>query len=205
MIPNNNNSINNNKIGGIILAGGRSSRMGRNKALLQLEESGPTLIEKVMSAVQTVADQIWLVTNEPETYRWLNLNTTSDNYPHAGPLAGIEAGLVASQYEYNLVVGCDMPFLVPALLKELARRAKMLTPNPMAVVPLNQENEAEPLCAIYAKSSLAVIQKCLQTKQHRLKEFLEQIEVEYVVAAELEEFDKNLRSFANLNSPADLR
>jgi molybdopterin-guanine dinucleotide biosynthesis protein A len=107
-------------IGGIILAGGQSRRMGQPKALLRLTPDGPTLIELALAAVRSVAADAILVTNAPETYAFLGCRMVADQFPGLGALAGIHAGLAVSAHEHNLIVACDMPFLNPALLAALA-------------------------------------------------------------------------------------
>jgi molybdenum cofactor guanylyltransferase len=97
------------KATGIILAGGRSSRMGQNKALLSLE--GTTVIERVRDEMKKAVQDIIIVTNSPEDYGFLGCPMAGDIYQDGGPLAGLHAGLKNSQTDYNLVAACDMPFL----------------------------------------------------------------------------------------------
>ena len=94
---------------GIILAGGQSRRMGENKALLRI--NGQTVIERIVEKLETFVDDVIIVNNHFEDYRFLNLPMVEDRYKGMGPLAGIEAGLHASRTEKNLVVACDMPFI----------------------------------------------------------------------------------------------
>ena len=109
------------EFGSVILAGGQSRRMGRNKALLRLDPAGPTLVEGVVAAVAG-RGPIVLVTNTPEEYAFLGLPMVADapEHPGAGPLAGLYSGLRASTAAYNLTLACDMPRLQPALLDALA-------------------------------------------------------------------------------------
>ncbi len=189
-------------VGGIILAGGRSLRMGRNKAFLRLEVDGPTIIEKVVAALQPAcASEPIIVTNTPDLYQWLGLPLVGDSFANAGPLGGIEAGLAASPYAYNLVVGCDMPYLQPALLEYLAA---CIQPTVLAIVPLNQTARPEPLCAVYSKSALPAIRKRLQQGQYILLGLLHEIEPLYVAASQLQPYDPTLLSFVNMNAPSDL-
>lgn len=101
----------NEPIGGIILAGGQSKRMGTNKALLRTEPDGPTMIEKALAALREITLEVLLVTNQPHEYEWLGLPMVGDNYKVGASLAGLEAGLTASKYQYNVVVACDMPYI----------------------------------------------------------------------------------------------
>src|SRR5690349_521379 len=106
-------------LGVIILAGGQSRRMGRNKALLRLTPDRPTLIEEVAATVAPLGP-ILLVTNTPDAYAFLDLPMVPDARPGAGALGGLYSGLLATACPFNLVVACDMPFLQPALLRALA-------------------------------------------------------------------------------------
>lgn len=95
--------------GTILLAGGQSRRMGRNKALLRLQADGPTIIEQVIAAVQPWGPPL-IVTNTPEDYAFLGLQMVPDARPGTGALGGLYSGLAAATAPYNFVVACDMPF-----------------------------------------------------------------------------------------------
>jgi molybdopterin-guanine dinucleotide biosynthesis protein A len=189
--------------GGIILAGGLSRRMGQNKALLRLESSAPSLIEVVAARLGGVTAELWIVTNQPEVYSGLNFpaqtNFVGDNYIGKGALAGIEAGLSASNYEYCIITACDMPFLAQNLIKFLVNYSRN---GWEALVPLNEG--IEPLCAVYSKSTLAVLRQCLEQNSLRVQDFLAQIQTKFLPKAEWQEFDPLGRTFRNLNSPDDL-
>ena len=188
------------KSGAIILAGGQSRRMGTDKALLRLTPGGPRLLELVLAAVNPLAGEILLSTNRPEVYQWTGLPLVADNYPGLGPLAGLEAGLTASSAEYNLLVACDMPWLVPALLEQLLE----LAPGYDAVVPMNREGREEPLCAVYSKKCLPVVRQNLENNRLKMTAWLNTINSRYVPAEKLAKYDSELRSFRNLNRPEDL-
>jgi molybdopterin-guanine dinucleotide biosynthesis protein A len=187
-------------IGAIILAGGQSRRMGQNKALLRLAPDGPRLIELVLAVVRTLASEIVLSTNTPDEYAWLGLPTVADAVPGAGPLAGLAAGLAALSSEWALLVGCDMPAIAPDLLRLLAA----LRQEAQAVVPLNAENRPEPLCALYHRSCLPVIQARLASGDFAMMAWLPLVATRYVACADVRAVDPALRSFRNLNTPGDL-
>jgi len=105
------------KASAIILAGGKSSRMGTNKALLKINEK--TNIERMADKLKLFFDDIILVTNDSEQYEFLELKTAADHYPGMGPLAGVHAGLLASDYDLNFIVACDMPFVSAELAEAL--------------------------------------------------------------------------------------
>src|SRR5689334_21227396 len=126
-------------VGGIILAGGRSSRMETNKALLRTEPDGPTLLEKVLMALRQFTAEVLLVTNRPEEYTWLGLPLVSDNYKVGASLAGLEAGLSSTKHEYNLVVACDLLYINPELLRFLVKRWRDYD----ALIPVSAERQPE--------------------------------------------------------------
>jgi molybdopterin-guanine dinucleotide biosynthesis protein A len=103
------------KYTGIILAGGMSRRMGREKATLKLGDK--TIIEYVMETVGKVVDEILLITNKPEKYKSLGIPLFTDVLQANGALVGIHAGLVYSQTHYSLILACDMPFVKKGLLE----------------------------------------------------------------------------------------
>jgi molybdopterin-guanine dinucleotide biosynthesis protein A len=116
-------------VSGLVLVGGSSSRMGRNKALLPV--GGVPLIERVVAALRPLATDILLMTNEPAPYAHLGLPCIPDEQPGYGPLMGLYSGLKAVRHEAVLLVACDMPFLNPALLARLVE----LLPGYDLVIP----------------------------------------------------------------------
>lgn len=188
------------RIGAIILAGGQSRRMGQNKALLRLTPDGPRLIELALAATRTIASEIILSTNTPDDYAWLGLPTVADAVPGAGPLAGLAAGLAALASEWALLVGCDMPSIAPNLLRLLAAQRQ----DAQAVVPLNQDERPEPLCALYHRSCLPVIQDRLTSGNYAMMAWLPLVTAHFIPCADVRAVDPDLRSFRNLNAPGDL-
>lgn len=93
-----------------ILAGGQSKRFGRNKALYALN-NGQTLLERVISVIPENIKAIKLVTNSPEDYRFIGLPMIPDVHPGLGPISGVHAGLVDSQYPFNFFLACDLPMI----------------------------------------------------------------------------------------------
>lgn len=184
---------------GIVLAGGKSTRMGTNKALLPLREK--TLLATVVTALQPLFNEIIVVTNTPELYRDLKARLVTDVIPGRGPLSGIHAGLLASPYWYNFIVACDMPFLVPGFISYLLVRA----PGYDAVVP-RRGGYLQPLHAVYSQGCLAAIEACLQRQEYKAFAFYPGVRVRYVdvdgvKAQGLADLEK---VFFNINTPADL-
>jgi molybdenum cofactor guanylyltransferase len=190
------------EFGSVILAGGQSRRMGRNKALLRLDPAGPTLVEGVVAAV-AARGPIVLVTNTPEEYAFLGLPMVADAPEHAGagPLAGLYSGLRASTAAYNLTLACDMPRLQPALLDVMAalpRDYDALVPRWTA--PDGTE-QIETLHAIYSKACLPAIAACLAANRRRMIAFFRDVRVRYLDEPDLRAVDPDLSSFRNLNTP----
>ena len=185
------------KAGAIILAGGKSSRMKTNKALLKFDEK--TNIERIKDELKQVFDDIILVTNNPEIYQFLNIKTVSDQFPGSGPLAGIHAGLEASDYEENIVVACDMPFLNPALIRNMLGRCKGFD----VVVP-DLKGELQPLHAIYSRRCIGHIQERIAEGEFRIFDFYPEVLTLHLEERVCREVDPENRSFANINTQEEL-
>jgi molybdopterin-guanine dinucleotide biosynthesis protein A len=104
-------------ITGIILSGGKSSRMGFNKSLLKI--NGKTIIEYIIELMQNIFSKVILITNSPDEYRFLNLEMFEDIYKNYGPLAGIHSGLVNSSTKRNFIISCDVPMMTKQMIKYL--------------------------------------------------------------------------------------
>jgi len=188
-------------IGGIVLAGGRGLRLGRDKAL---ETVGPeSLLERVLSRLSFLDREILLVTAGELSYSRLNihprLRVVSDIYPGRGPLGGIYTGLRLSTSFYNLVVACDMPFLNSALLNymiEVAGGFDLVVPQLGDLV--------EPLHAVYSKGCLKTAESLLGQGRLGVREVFSQVRVRYVEAEEIDRFDPDHLSFFNINAKSDL-
>ncbi len=188
-------------ITGIILAGGKSSRLGRDKARETI--GNVPLIQRVVMALAEVSSEIIVVgsklTNLTEI-NGVNIRTVKDRASNRGPLMGIYSGLSQASYPYACLVACDLPFLDPAVLKLLIE----LAPGRQAVVPLIQEIP-QPTHAIYARSILPHIEEALKTEGGGLRTLLDNLEVKYVAEAQIREIDRDLRSFMNINTEDDLK
>lgn len=155
---------------GIILAGGKSSRMGTNKALLKI--NGKTVIENVITELEPLVNHILIVTNSFEDYEFLNLPMVEDQWKEMGPLAGIHAGLRSSKSERNLIVACDMPFISSQLGEILLHQLDSY----QAAVP-EISGQLHPLFAAYRKEVKEEIQKALEKEQLRIRGIFRNIHV----------------------------
>jgi molybdopterin-guanine dinucleotide biosynthesis protein A len=183
----------------VVLAGGTASRMGTVKALLPWD--GRPLIARVAELLSGLADEVLIVTNDPEPYRFLNLPLVPDRTPGLGPLAGIEAGLSAARSPVVFVCACDMPFLSPDLIEYMAFLAADGTSQ--AVVPVAGDH-SEPLCAVYRREALPIARRLLADRRLMLQEFLLLLRLRTVPEQEWSRYGPAERLFFNCNTPADV-
>lgn len=180
-----------------IMAGGQSSRMGTDKSFVLFE--GRPMIEVVREKVAGLGQETLLITNKPADYAHLNLPMVGDIYPDHGSLGGIFTAVHAARYPHTLVVACDMPWLNRPLLEYMIS----LRDSADIIVPRWQKYP-EPLHAVYSKACLLPIEEKLKAKRLKITSFFGQVTVRFVERVEIETFDPNGRSFANINSPDDL-
>jgi molybdenum cofactor guanylyltransferase len=181
----------------VIMAGGKSSRMGTDKSFVPL--LGKPMIEHVLERVAGLADRTLLVTNRPEEYAYLALPMASDIYQDCGPLGGLQTALYHAQSSHILVVACDMPWLNRDLL------AFMIDQRRLADITIPRwDKHPEPLHAVYSQACLAPIEANLQASRLQLIAFFDEVSVNYLDRATIARFDPAGRSFANVNTPDDL-
>jgi molybdopterin-guanine dinucleotide biosynthesis protein A len=185
------------KIEGFVLAGGRSSRMGREKALLEI--GGVPLIFRTARLVESVAGSATVI-GETEGIRALGLRCVPDEWPGAGPLGGIATALRVSAAPWSLVVACDLPYLTRAWLEYLVGRA--LESEADAVIAMN-DGGAEPLCAAYRKSANATMRAAVSEGNLKVRSFLETLRGEVIEPEEWKRFDSDGYLFKNMNTPED--
>ncbi|MDF2569180.1 MAG: mobA 2 [Sporomusa sp.] len=179
----------------VILAGGKSSRMGRNKSFVTL--AGKPLIEIVVESVTGVFPQPpVIVTNSPGLYEHLGLKMAGDIYKGKGPLAGIHTGLIHSVTDYIFVFGCDMPFLDTEFIHFMVAHLN----NQQVLIPRNGK-WFEPLHALYAHNCLPYIEAKLDQDICKIQDFFSDVHVGYV---EINDYGRSLSCFSNINSPTDL-
>lgn len=184
-----------------VLAGGASSRMGRDKSLLEI--NGEPMIQRVLNRLSAVTDELMVVTDEPDKYEFLRkrVRFAGDiGGMGQGPLAGIAGALVKARYPRVAVVATDMPFINPQLIQFLAE----VDPTADVVVPvISEDGFPETLHAIYAKSALYAIQEQLIEGNRKITQFFNQVRVVTVPREQILPFDPDLRSFLNTNTPHD--
>ena len=191
------NLMHETQVGGFILAGGESSRMGRDKALLEL--NGVALIVRAARLVESVVGTCTVV-GDSVRLEGLALRVIADDFPGAGPLGGIATALRNSGAEWNLMIACDLPYLTREWLEYLVTRA--VRSDADIVLPIN-ERGAEPLCAMYRTRCLPAIRAALEAGTRKVTDGLAGIPTDFVEPSEWKEFDSDRLLFKNMNSPAD--
>ncbi|MFH6769121.1 molybdenum cofactor guanylyltransferase [Gaetbulibacter aquiaggeris] len=179
-------------ITGIILAGGKSSRMGTDKGLLKLNDK--CFIEYSMAAMKPLVSQILIVSNNAD-YDKFNLKRVEDLIKEAGPLAGLYSGLTASDTEYNLVLSSDIPLIKTEILKKLMNECE----DNFDVIQIMSNNKSMPLIALYRKGCEKVFNNLLKKNERRLQVAVSQCKVKNIV------LNPSLELFVtNINTPEDL-
>jgi len=184
----------------IILAGGKSSRLGRSKALQAI--GGKSLIQWVIDCLAILSTEIIIATAHGEAIPCssaVRIKTVADIYPGKGPLVGIYSGLIASSSSRAIVVGCDTPFLSVSLLEYMTQICSTFD----VVVP-RIKDKLEPLCAVYSKNCSGLMQGLLEQDELRISKLFSRVKVKYVEEDEINRFDPEHLSFFNINSQADL-
>jgi molybdopterin-guanine dinucleotide biosynthesis protein A len=181
-----------------ILAGGNSTRMGTNKAFVEV--GGQPLVERVIDRVHDLGFETFLVANTPADYTHLGLPVYTDLIPGKGPLGGLYTAIVQARGDCTLVVSCDQPFLNPALLRYLLS----LRDGFDVVVPLNREDYPQSMHAVYGKACLGPIRRRLDADHLKVIGFFPDVRVREVAGQEIDQFDPDRISFINVNTPEDL-
>ena len=198
---------------GVILAGGKSRRMGENKALMRLGTN--SLIGHVTRRMRLLTDELLLVTNSPTEYAHLNVPMHGDIFPDTGALGGIYTGLTHASHDTVLCVACDSPFLEPELLTYLVA----ILGEYDAVMPYTYNNNKDTgvtnpsystdqitlqtLCAAYSKRCLPTIELMLRESELRVHALAERAHIKRISPEIWQEFDPDGMSFFNINTPED--
>lgn len=185
------------KIDTAILAGGKSSRMGTNKALLEV--GGKRMIEHIAGIVQQVCEHYFVVTNSSKINDFLDVPCYEDIIRNAGPLGGIHSALSHASTELCLIVACDLPFISVELLKYLCENAAGQN-----IFAIESSRGIEPLCAVYSKKCLQTIEYQILRKQLAVIDLYKHITAKIVHIKELDGIlDDAL--FINVNTPEEFQ
>ena len=189
------------EVGSIILAGGKASRLGRNKANELV--GGKYLIERVIEKLRQLSSHIVIATSAELAmlFQTYDVEIAEDVYPDCGPLGGIYTGLMASPCLHNIVVACDMPFLNTELLRYMVQ----LSYDFDAVVPRLNNGYVEPLHSVYSRVCAGSIKARLDKGILQTFLFLSEVSVRYLDQPEYQKFDPRLLSFSNINDQVDVK
>lgn len=187
----------NSQITGILLVGGKSRRMGHDKALLTVD--GQQMARRMIDCLQNCCAQVMLVGDRPERFSSFNLPVIADRYPGSA-LGGLFTGLQHAATEWAFVAACDIPFPNPALMQLICDAAD----GADVVVPVSAKGW-EPLFACYRKSCLPAMQIALEAQQYRITSVLKSLQLREIGAELMHGIDPAGRSLLNLNTPDEYR
>jgi len=182
-----------------VQAGGQSSRMNENKALKLF--LGRPLIQRVVTRLVPIADEMLVTTNQPADFAFLNLPLFPDVQPGRGPLGGLYTALVSAKNPVTAVVACDMPF-ANALLFEAA--ASILVQEEADVVIAKTPEGFEPLHAVYRRETcIPAIEAAIESDQWRVISWFPQVKVRVLTMGEVDHYDPKHIAFWNVNTPEE--
>jgi molybdopterin-guanine dinucleotide biosynthesis protein A len=184
-------------ITGIVLAGGKSSRFGSNKALARF--NGTPLIERVTVALGSIFKNIIIITNSPLEYSYLKIPLYQDIIKGMGPVGGIYTGLDVLEDDWGFFCACDMPFINEVFVRHIAGLKEGFD----AVVP-KVDWKIEPLHALYNKGCLNAMKELINKKEFQTIKAFDSINVRFVEETEIRKFDPELKTFLNVNRQDDL-
>lgn len=181
-------------ITGIVLAGGKSSRMGSDKGLIKIDNK--TFVENVIAAMEPLVNEIIIVSNNPE-YDQFGFYRVEDDIKDSGPLAGLYSGLKYSNSEFNLVLSCDIPIIKTEILEKLIE----VDYKNYEVTQIESHNKTMPLIAIYQKQCMHKCLELLQQDERRLRVAVNQLKTKTIVIdSEYDPFVKNVNNKEDLKA-----
>jgi len=171
--------------------------MGRNKAMLRV--SGKPMIAHVVEAVRYATSRVMIISNEAEAYQFLSLPIFPDAVESCGPLAGIYTALKHAETRHCLVVACDLPFLTPSLMRFLCEHGRDCD-----VFAFESDTDGlEPLCAVYSRACLPIIEQQLEAGEHKVSHFFSKVNTRLVrLQPGLAFYIEHV--FLNVNTPDEL-
>ena len=182
---------------GIILAGGKNIRMGKNKAFIQV--NGRRIIDRTAALLHEIFEHVILVTNEPLTYSHLNLEIVADLIPESSALIGIYTGLFYAATPYCFIVACDMPFLNRKVIDYMVSIRKDYD----VVIPVLDDG-CHPIHALYSRRCITPIKQLIRTGNFKITDFFNRVRVRKVTPEELRAVDPPMKAVLNINTPEDL-
>jgi len=183
----------------VIQAGGRSDRMGQNKALMPF--LGEPLVVRLTNRFLPIANELIINTNSPDLFEFILLPKVVDKISGVGALGGLYTALDAASYPFVAVIACDMPF---ASVEITRHQLKLIQSLAVDVVIPHTEDGYEPLHAVYRKETcLPEIEKAIQTGKRRMISWFNHLKILEVPATELNSIDGAKHAFININTPEE--
>jgi molybdopterin-guanine dinucleotide biosynthesis protein A len=181
----------------VLLAGGRSLRMGRDKSLLRIGEQ--SILHLLAGRLRELSDQVFLSTGSRPANGWSDVEVIHDRYPGRGPIAGLHAALLQTARPKVLLLACDLPGVSTVLLRHLVDRS----PGFDAVIPVTSDGRSHPACAVYSRNCLPVVEACLKAGENRLLRVAEDPRLRALRLRLPDELAADVQ-LLNVNSPEDL-
>jgi molybdopterin-guanine dinucleotide biosynthesis protein A len=171
------------QMAGVILSGGKSLRMGQDKAFIEI--AGLPMIERILRVLGDLFEETLVVANQTDPYRRLDTSVYTDAIPGRGALGGLYTGLLFSSFDTAFCVGCDMPFLSPSLISYLA-------------------DGLQPLHAVYSKTCLGAIRRVIDENKEKIIDIYPLVNVKVIPESDFSFLAGWKESFLNVNTPEDL-
>lgn len=192
-------------ITGIILAGGKSKRMGLNKSFLKVGEV--TMIERTTELMKSLFERVILITNTPDEYKFLGIEMFEDIYKNVGPLAGIHSGLSHSNTDKNFIISCDMPFVNKGVIEFII---KYKTNKSITIT--KADGFVQQLCGLYSKQDLQEIVEIIDDDKFEINnsqkcgckvlQLVQKLDADIIdIANEYDGYEEGM--FLNMNKPED--
>jgi molybdenum cofactor guanylyltransferase len=189
------------QVGGFVLAGGGSTRFGRDKALARIGDQA--LLARLCSVMRGVTPCVTIIGSR-EKYAAFGADCVADCWPNEGPLGGIITALLATSEtggsEWNIIIGCDMPFLTSEWLAYLVQRAQA---SEAEVIAPRSAHGLEPLSACWRTSGVEKLQRAFKGGTRRVTEAMKHLTMEVLDETHWKRFDSADRLFWNMNTPGD--
>jgi molybdenum cofactor guanylyltransferase len=188
-----------NEVTGVLLAGGKSQRMGKDKRFLLVGEE--TLLERGLRVLHSMFQEVLVVIAQDSTPLSVDARVVRDLVPECGSLGGLYTGLMQAMTPWAFVVACDMPFLDQAVIVQFTKRKALAD-----IVMAKLAGRLHPIHALYGKRCLPPLEQMIQARQLKIQELVSHVSlhVQYVTETDLFTIDPSGRSFQNINTPVDL-
>ncbi|MGO8816790.1 MAG: molybdenum cofactor guanylyltransferase [Terriglobia bacterium] len=185
------------RMNGFVLAGGKSSRMGKDKGLMRL--GNQPLVLRAAEILLPIAHRVTLLA-PPDLYGNLGFPVIADLWPDLGPLAALCTGLISSDAEWNLFLACDLPRVSPRFIEYLAQRVRATRSD--AVVPCTRDGW-QPLCAAYHTRCLTAFEPAIRERRLSIVELFDELHPEAITPEEMAHIGMSEAGFTNVNTPQE--